>query len=377
MSFPEELDPTPEVEADTRSDIEAAFEHHEAEMGETPPASDAPPPPPLEGEPGEAHPSGDGRVRDEAGRFAKRTKAVEAEVRHGEPAPKAAQGTPGAPAPGEPAAPVIAGPKVPASWKPEVRTHWDKLPPEVRQEVTRREAQVQAALTESASARNIAEQFMQTVQPYMGFIRAENANPMQAVDNLFKTAIALRTAPPGHKAELVAGLVKEFGIDLSMLDSALAGQAMPPQAMQPQVDPRALVQEELNRFKQGLMQERQQAVVQQTVGEVERWAQGKEFYEDVRATMADIMDLKAQQGVDLSLDQAYSMAVQMHPEHSKVFSQRQAAAVAQTAKAATAKARAASSSVRSSPSLGANPASGQTGNARDDIAAAWEELAGR
>jgi hypothetical protein len=377
VSFPEEQDPTPDVADDTRSDIEAAFDQHEAEAEGSPPAPDAPPPPPLEGEPGEAHPSGDGRVRDEAGRFAKKTKAAEAEVRHGEPAPKAAPGTPGAvAAPGEPTS--IPGPKVPASWKPEVRAHWDKLPVEVRQEVNRREAQVQAALTESASARNIADQFLETINPYMGFIRAENANPMQAVDNLFKTAIALRTAPPGHKAQLVAGLVKEFGIDLSMLDSALAGQAMPPQAMQgPQVDPRQVVQEELNRFKQGLMQERQQQAYHASVSEVEQWAQGKEFYEDVRTTMADIMDLKAQQGVDLTLDEAYSMAVQMHPEHSKVYSQRQAALVAQTAKAATAKARAAASSVRSSPTLGVQSSPSQSGDTRDDIAAAWEELAGR
>jgi hypothetical protein len=76
----------------------------------------------------------------------------------------------------------------------------------------------------------------------------------------------------------------------------------------------------------------------------------EEFFEDVRQDMADLIEVAQRRGVALTLKDAYTRAVGLHPEISKVVSQR-AAAAARTPAGATQRARAASSSVRSSPAV--------------------------
>ena len=97
--------------------------------------------------------------------------------------------------------------KPPGSWTPVAREKWNNLDPEVRQEVWKREREASRALTISAEARKFQDQFERTIHPYMGFIAAENSNPLQAVNFMMQTAALLRVGTKEQKVETVANVI--------------------------------------------------------------------------------------------------------------------------------------------------------------------------
>lgn len=373
----------PEEALSRRETIEAAFA-----AADEPPAEVVMPEPVEAATPGPTEPAekvqtAAEKARDRAGRFAK-AKAV-APVKSAvkaapvvtkkpalvpvapvAPAPATTTGTT-PPAPGETSAAL----KPPASWKPAARERWNALPAEVQQEAVRRERETQAALQESSEARKSWSSFQQAVAPYAGMFQAEGASPIQAAASLFQTAAALRTAPPPAKARIVADIVRTYGIDIGMLDQALAGQApQQSQGQQPQGqfrDPR--VDELMSRLQNGERQ-RQEAAAQKAAGEVHAFGANAEFYEDVRQDMAYVLEDAARRGVAMSIEDAYSRAVKLHPEVSKVMAQREEAKAATATQATTQRARAAASSVKSRPT-GPAPTVAPTGR-RAALDAAWD-----
>ncbi|AAK94382.1 hypothetical protein Mx8p47 [Myxococcus phage Mx8] len=267
--------------------------------------------------------------------------------------------------------------RAPQSWRPEVREQWAKLPPEVQKEVTRREREVQTVLSEAAQHRKTAQSFEQVVSPYMGMIQAEGQDPVKAVAGLLQTAAALRTAPPAHKAQLVAQIVHGYGVPLEMLDAALAGQAPPAAEAQPQhFDPNQLLQQAEQRVMQRFAQQAQQGRMTEAQRSVEAFvSSGKaEFFDDVREDMQMLLQGAARRGVAMSLEDAYNRAVKMHPEVSKVLQQREQAAQANAAQASTQRARAAASSVKTAPAPTVAP---KDTSVRGSLEAAWANSSGR
>jgi len=295
----------------------------------------------------------DGKARDEKGKFAKK----------GEPEPiKVAQSKPITPGPkSEPkAAPVE---KAPASWKPDVREHWANLPLDVRAEVARREAEVQRTLQETAEARKFTDQLQNVIRPYEAFIRAENSNPLQAIDNLMATAARLRTGTSPELAQLVAGMVKQFGVGrfgnsfIEQLDSALAGevprsdpqQAQVQQILQQQLAP---MQQFMSQFQQAQMAQQQQ-VQQAAMKEVNDFIAKAEFGDDVREDMADIMEVSQRRGREISLQDAYKQACLTNPRVRAALEARAKARSAQQLQGAAQKAKSAAVSVSGAPALAA------------------------
>ena len=257
------------------------------------------------------------------------------------------------------------GPKAdraPASWKPELREHWATLPDGVRSEIYRRESEVQRTLQETAEARKTAEAVMKTIAPYEAFIKAENSNPLQAIDNLMSTAARLRTGTAPELAQLVAGIVNQFGIGrfgnsfIELLDGALASQT-------PKVDPQqnaieqvlnqklAPVQQMLNQFQQAQAQQ-QQMVQQQAVNEVEQFLSKAEFGNDVREDMADILEVAQRRGINMTLQDAYKKAVMMNDNVRSVLTQRVQSQKAQSQTQAAQRARSAAVSVSGAAPMG-------------------------
>lgn len=252
--------------------------------------------------------------------------------------------------------------KAPASWRPEVREHWSQLPETVRAEVARRETEVQRTLQETAQARQYAEAINKAFAPYEAYIKAENANPLQVIDNLMGTAVRLRTSTGPELANLMAQMVNQYGTGrfggqfIEMLDSALAGnspksdpqQAQLQQVIQQQLAP---VQQFMSQFQQA--QAAQQAqVAQKAASEVEQFLTKTEFGNDVREEMADLLEVASRRGQELSLVDAYKQACMLNPQVRQVVMQRSATRQAQTQSSAVQKAKAASVSVPSSgPSM--------------------------
>lgn len=309
------------------------------------PASD-PEPLPLaaEGEP----PSP--RARDASGKFA-----------------KAEEGS--AKPPQEPAAAIQPGPKAeprpapqeraPASWRPDVREHWAQLPPAVRAEVARRESEVQRTLQETAEARRFTEQLQRVIAPYEMFIKAENSNPLQAIDNLMATAARLRTGTAPELASMVAGIVKQFGVGrfgqqfIEQLDQALVGEIPKGDAVQSQVQ--QVLQQQLAPVQQFMsqFQQQQQAVAQraqqEAVAEVQSFISQAEFGEDVREEMADLLEVAQRRGRELTLQDAYRQACLANPRVRAVLEGRARAQGAQQLTGAAQRAKAAAVQVSGGP----------------------------
>jgi hypothetical protein len=317
------------------------------------------------------------RARDESGRFAKADKPISSKT----PAPivpkQSANATP-APKPQapnvtpQPPAPVASATKPPQSWKPQAREKWGALPPEVQQEALRRETETARALQESAEARKQWDSFRQVVAPFEGMLRAEGAEPIAAVGELLRTAAALRTAPPAHKAQLVAQMIQTFGVPVETLAAALDGKAMPQQQAQPQFNPAEIEQ----RILQRLQGQQQQALLQKNASEVETFGQEREFFDEVREMMGDMMEVAAKRGLPLSLEQAYNQALRLHPDTSAVLAQREAGQQANAVQASTQRAKRASSSPRSHPAAPLDPG-GKPKDLRAAIEAAMDHHSGR
>jgi hypothetical protein len=315
--------------------------------------------PSVVSEPVKDAPKPDGR--DDKGRFkSKEDKPPVAPEAAAEPAAEPAQGIQPGPKSEPKAAPQE---RAPASWRPDVREHWSKLPPEVRAEVARREREMQTTLQETAEARRFTEQLQGVIRPYEMFIKAEGSNPLQAIDNLMATAAKLRTGTAPELAQLVAGMVKQYGVGrfgqnfIESLDAALAGevpQADPVQSQVQQVLQQQLapVQQFMSQFQQAQLAQQQRAQ-QEAASEVQQFLDRAEFGNDVREEMADILEVAERRGRELSLQDAYKQACLVNPRVRAVLEQRAKAKGAQQLTGAAQKARAAAVSVSGGPTLSA------------------------
>ena len=256
---------------------------------------------------------------------------------------------PQTPKPGETAPPPVAELKPPQNWKAAAREEWARLPRHVQEEAKRVEVEAIRVMRESAQARKFSESFEKTLTPYRAFI---NGEPLQVVNNLLQTAVALQTAPAADKAQLVAQIIKGYNVDIETLDKLLAGQAPQEAQVQAQVQARQSQQPaQLRdpRVDEWLAREAQEKsrAAQQTV---QAFAREAEFLDEpwpgkvrqdgspvlVRDLVANLLDAASRDGIDLSLKEAYAQVVQQHPDVSKVLRQRE-----EHQRAATARRRAA------------------------------------
>lgn len=272
------------------------------------------------------------------------------------PAPVPASGTPAAPSPAPtpavgapPAAPVADGTdKAPGTWSPEAREEWASASPRLREEVWKRERETSRAMTQSTNARRFEQEFGQMVQPFLGFIAAERSTPLAAAQNMMQTAATLRVGTDQQKVAIVADIIKNFKVDLTALDSVLAGTTP---EFNPQVQTMQMIDQRLNAFQQNWAQAQQQqtsqGVQQQATTEIEGFAADpkNEFFSDVKNVMGDLIALASQRGENLGLREAYDRAILVHEPVRRVIEQRAAKEKAVGTNQHAARARAASGGV--------------------------------
>lgn len=299
---------------------------------------------------------GDDRPRDELGRFAPKEGETEPHAKGPQTAQEPPVGTTQGVAPGQaagvPPAPQPAELKAPQSWRPEVREKWAGVDPEVRGEIHRREREHQHFMEQAAGARQFIDAFERTVRPYEMFIRAENSNPLAAVESLMQSAAALRVGTPEQKVGLVAGIIKNFSIDLPMLDAVLANNPLPPATMPMQQqafrDPRL---DQLLAQQQQFQQMQDQRETQELHGMLSQFENTHEFYSDVRMTMADLIEMAGRRGEVLTAEEAYKRACQLDPGVTKILAQRQTSQKTQGLTQAALRAKRAAASIKGDSTL--------------------------
>jgi hypothetical protein len=251
----------------------------------------------------------------------------------------------------------------------------------VQAEVVRREAEVGRTLQESARARDALQHVQGVLAPFAANIQASGSDAITAIGNFFRVDNTLRHGSLGDKAQLVADIIKNYGVDLQALDSVLAGQQVAPDPsdamarrlraeMQQQLQP---VMQYFNGI-QGRRQEAMQAIQENAGGEVESFAQdaSHEFFEDVREDMADIIDLHTQRGQRITLQDAYDRATMLNPQVREIVSRRAEAEKVNAQAQAAQRARRAAASISGSPAPAGSPGPAAGNSRLADIEAAWD-----
>lgn len=260
-----------------------------------------------------------------------------------------------------------------------MRERWNTLPPEVQQEVLRREREINVGLQTAADARKFHEEFSKVAGPYQQYLQTfANGNPLEAFGNYLRTATLLRTGSPQEKANAVAAAIREYGIDVTILDTALAAQLKgqpyaPPQGQpgghqpQPFRDPRV----------DDMLRMREEEMTAAMSEELETFANDpkNEFYQDVRADMADWLEFNAGRGRKVTLQQAYDYAVKNSESVQATLATRktEAARNAGAQRVAAARQAATGGPGRAAPASGQPPAK-RGESMRDDILGAIDTL---
>lgn len=264
--------------------------------------------------------------------------------------------------------------KAPENWSLNDRSNWSKIPPDMQKVVTAREKEFADFKAEAAGFEQAHDFINSLQQNYAPILAAEGVNAPQAIKGLFEKVSQLRMGSPQQKAQAVATIISDYGIDIGALDSVLVGK--PVQESQ-QSEVQRLVQEQLAPM-QNMMQQQQQQVqqqvqqrTQQATDEVTQFAQGAEFLNDVRNDMADLLDMADKRGVSMSLQQVYDKACAIHPEISNIIAERTRSADLMTAQTTLAAKKAASTSL-SGKQHGIPSVNTANMSIRDSIAAAWE-----
>ncbi len=261
------------------------------------------------------------------------------------------EGEPIAREPGEPAPePVAAEAHAPVDWPDEVKAQWDKLDPAVQAAIGSRERHVNEVLQSSAGAREAVESFQGMIQPYIPLMQAEGVtDPLAAVNGLLQTTAALALGSPAQKAQKIANLIAHYGVDIQTLDSVLAGEPADPQQTQLESmlnERLAPVNQLMQRVNQ-MDQQSSQRMEQENTQTIQQFAADPKHvhFEAVRTVMADFMDMAAQHGQDMTLDQAYERACMAVPEVAQQVMSARANGIAASGQQALAGKQAAASSV--------------------------------
>ena len=217
--------------------------------------------------------------------------------------------------------------KAPVGLSPEAREVWKDAPKALREAIVKRETDYATGIQQYAQKAQRAESMDRALQPFQQFFATNGNNPAETISGVLQTASVLQMGSPNQKAQAVAQLIKQFSVDIRSLDSLLVGEA-PAEGGNDQMG--QMLDQRLgpiNQFMQGF-QQNQQDQRQQAQNEISTEVDAfsvdpkNEFYNDLKMDMADLMDLAANRGINMSMQDAYDKAVMMHPQISAIVSGR-------------------------------------------------------
>ena len=286
---------------------------------------------------GETAEQREARERDERGRFVAKPGEAQQQVQ----------------------APAVERPPRPSSWKKDYWDHWDKLDPALASYLHQREREYATGVSTYKAEADRAKSIQEALTPFTPILQQSGIEPAQWIQQLGRVHYVLAYGKPEEKAAVVQNLIRDFGVQL---DSA------------PQTNEEVqALRQQLQQLQGGLQQVHSTIEQQQNAAaldEISRFSQGKPYFEDVRQTMAGLL----QSGMAQNLQEAYDKAIRLNDD---VWTRHQAETQRQTqAQAHVAKAKAAAVSVRTSAPGGAAQSAGSKG-LRDTLSEALESYSGR
>jgi len=324
-----------------------------------------------------------GRARDEAGRLlpgkAEKEPAKESAAATAQPdatRPDKGQVTEPAAAPTKP---------YPSSWKKDYAEKWGALPPEVQDEIIRREGDYAKGVSTYKTEYDRIKPIDDALKQYQPFLQHAGLRPEQFVQALAGTDQVLRYGTPDQKLQAFARFAQDYQIPLhQLLIQGDDGKVY--------LNQQYFKEQQQPAQQSGISPQEIDRMVQQRMAEAERGRQIREFMEakDTAGNPAyphfervkGSMDGLLRSGLYKDLPSAYKASLRL-PEHAELYeaeltAKREAEDKAKAAEkaAAAARARASTVSTRSQSPTG-TVASGKTGTGlRDTIADAFEQHAG-
>lgn len=242
---------------------------------------------------------------------------------------------------GETGTPAATGLQAPKTWRPEAAAKFATLPPEVQQEVLKREEDIFKGLEGYKADASIGKALKGVVQPYMHIFQAQGVDPIQQVSGLMRAHVALATGTPEQKQQFFQHLAKEYDVDLGgeapYVDPQVAGLRKQLSDLQSRLNGRE--QHEANEARSKLQ------------AEIDSFASdpAHQYFDEVANDIAGLL----RSGAAKDLKDAYDKAIWANPitrakEQARLTAEAEAKAKAEAAERAKQARKATGANVKSS-----------------------------
>ena len=253
----------------------------------------------------------------------------------------------------------------PASWSAAAKAKWGELPPDIRQEILRRESDVARGFERKAAEAKEHVEFSTRVrgmmEPFGDELRQAGRSEEEGIQYLLAAHRAAKENPSGY----IVWAARELGVDLTNLD-ATQHAGYDPQSATRSANIEQVVERRVRDALDRTQMER----------EIEQFRESHPHFDTVRGHMGALL----RSGTARDLPDAYEQAVYANPETRKLMlaEQRKAedAKRAEAERKRVERAKAASASVKGSP-----PGTGVRVRApepaksvREELERSWEAL---
>ena len=218
-----------------------------------------------------------------------------------------------------------------------MRENWKNLDSQTKDEFRRYEERIGGMAQKYAHDARRAQAMDKVMQPYSQLMQM-NGGPQNILPGLLQTGAALQTGNEIERARTVAGLISQFGVNPAQVADFLDNKT-PEQSNKSKIDDLfnerlAPIQQQLAQFQQREQQFQRQG--QQKVAEdIASFSASHEFFDELREPIADILDIAARNGREMSLEEAWEHARWQNPEIRKVLLARQSQGQVQQRKRAS------------------------------------------
>ena len=244
----------------------------------------------------------------------------------------------------------------PSSLPPDARAVWENTPNEMRAAIAKREADYYKGIKQATEKykqyegqARIAQDISQTLTPHQQLLNTMGG-PKQGISNLLNTASMFQFGTQQQKAAAAANLIQQFGVDVSTLADVLESGPAAQQAPQQQqgISPQQIDQI----IEQRLMAREQQEVGMSAQQQIQQFSSNPDnkYYSDVADTMANLLDVAARQGSEMSIQEAYDQACWANPQVRSAMQIERERQQAQESQQAVSQKRMAAGSISGSPS---------------------------
>ena len=188
-----------------------------------------------------------------------------------------------------------------ASWKKEAQSALSQLPQETQRYIQEREEQFHKGIEQYKQDAYQGRTLGKALAPHMEYLNQVGVAPETAISTLIAAEKVLRTSAPQTKANMFMKLAHDYGVDVNSLTN------IPFDPYKYQLEQQLAQQQAA---LQQLQQSRQIAEEAQLGQTIEQFAQTHEYFDEVRETMADLLD----KGLASDLNDAYSKAVRLNDD---------------------------------------------------------------